>query len=110
MSRFTDVSFLYDTPILQTVQNFKVEEVRDIPQPMNFSTKYCGIMQFGVTFYANKANYTHAVQNAERMVYKEINRKALQELETLKGVAYKYVDSELEAAIGRVIHLCSGGE
>lgn len=111
MSRFTDVSSMYNTPILKAVRSFEVKEAIDnFQKSMDFSTKYCGVMQFGVTFYANKANYQSAKQNAERMVYSEINHKALQELEVLKGIAYKYVDAELEACITRVVHLCSGGE
>ncbi len=111
MTKFTDISFVYDMPILKVAQHFDVEEVFEprmtTPQ---FSQKYCGIMQFGVTFYANNATYTQAVGNAERMVYRELNRKALIELDKLKAIAYKYVDSELEEAIDNVIYLVDGGK
>lgn len=110
MPKFTDVSFVYDMPILKVAQHFDAEEVFEprmtAPQ---FSQKYCGIMQFGITFYANKANYHTAVENAERMVYRELNRKALIELDKLKTIAYKYIDPELEASINQVIHLVDGG-
>lgn len=111
MSKFTDISFVYDMPILKVAKHFDVEEVFEprmtAPQ---FSQKYCGIMQFGVTFYANQANYRQAVENAERVVYSQLNRKAIIELEKLKGIAYKYVDSELEAAINNVMYLVDGGK
>lgn len=109
MSKFTDISFVYDMPIMKVEQRFDVEEIRDSPAPMTLSTKYCGIMQFGIAFYANKANYHSAVENAERMVYRELNRKALIELDKLKTIAYKYIDPELEAAINNVIYLIDGG-
>lgn len=110
MSKFTDVSFVYNIPAMKVERHFDVEEVYEPRSTsMNFSTKYCGIMQFGITFYANKANYHSAVENAERMVYRELNRKALIELDKLKTITYKYVDNELEAAINQVIHLVDGG-
>lgn len=109
MPKFTDISFTHNIPIMKVAQHFDVEEMRNSPAPMNFSTKYCGTMQFVITFYANKANYHSAVENAERMVYRELNSKALIELDKLKTIAYKYIDPELEAAINQVIHLVDGG-
>lgn len=111
MPKFTDISFVYDMPILKVAQHYDVEEIRECsPTPLQFSTKYYGIMQFGVTFYTNKANYHQAAGNAERMVYRELNRQALIELDKLKAIAYKYVDTELEAVINNVIYLVDGGK
>lgn len=109
MSKFTTVSAVYDMPILTTVSNFKFQE--DFThKPQDITSKYLGVMEFGVTFYANDASLQNAIKHAQRAVYNDINRKALIKLQLLKGIAYKYCDPELDMVIAEIEHYCTGGE
>jgi hypothetical protein len=109
MNKFTTVSAMHDMPILTTVSNFKFQEDFSY-KPQDITTKYLGVMGFGITFYANGASLQNAVKHAQRSVYNDINRKALLKLRLLKGIAYKYCDPELEMVIAEIEHYCTGGE
>ena len=109
MNKFTTVSAVYDMPILTTVSNFKFQEDFSY-KPQDTTSKYLGVMEFGVTFYANGASLPRAIEHAQRVVYNDINRKALAKLRVLRGIAYKYCDTELESVIDELEHYCTGGE